>query len=80
MDIYLLDENFEIYGKPIDTFSSLTYTDRWSEDGDFKLVLPVGKYNDVKGASYVYVNGRTFEISTIKTKDLNANGELSRLS
>lgn len=77
MDIYLLDENFEIYGKPIDTFSSLTYTDRWSEDGDFKLVLPVEKYNDVKGAAYVYVNGRTFEISTIKTKDLNANGELS---
>lgn len=77
MDIFLLDENFEIYGKPIDTFSSLTYTDRWSADGDFKLVLPVEKYNDVKDAAYVYVNGRTFEISTIKTKDQNANGELS---
>jgi len=77
VDIYLLDSDFEIYGKPIDTFSSLSYTDKWSEDGDFKLVLPVEKYNDVKDAAYVYVNGRTFEISTIKTKDLSANGELS---
>lgn len=77
MDIFLLDADFEIYGKPIDTFSSLTYTDKWSEDGDFKLVLPVDKYNDVKDAKYIYVNGRTFEIATIKTKDLTANGELS---
>ena len=77
VDITLLDENFEVYGSPIDTFSALTYTDRWSADGDFKLILPVGKYNDVKDAAYVYVDGRTFEISDIKTKDRDANNQLT---
>lgn len=77
MDIKLYDENLEIYGKPIDTFSSLTYTDRWSADGDFKLVLPVEKYNDVKDAAYIYVDGRMFEIATINTKDASANNQLS---
>lgn len=77
VDIKLYDANLEIYGKPIDTFSSLTYTDRWSADGDFKLVLPVGKYNDVKDAAYIYVDGRMFEIATINTKDASANNQLS---
>jgi len=77
VDIKLYDANLEIYGKPIDTFSSLTYTDRWSADGDFKLVLPVEKYNDVKDAAYIFVDGRMFEISAINTKDASANNQLS---
>lgn len=77
MVIKLYDENFEIYGKPITVFSSLTYTDRWSADGDFKLIMPVTAYNDVKGAKYIYVDGRTFEISAINTSDKNANNELT---
>lgn len=77
MDIKLYDENLEIYGKPIDTFSSLTYTDRWSADGEFKLVLPVEKYNDVKDAAYLYVDGRMFEIATINTCDQSANNQLT---
>jgi len=77
VDIKLYDANLEIYGKPIDTFSSLTYTDRWNADGDFKLVLPVEKYNDVKDAAYIFVDGRMFEIATINTKDASANNQLS---
>lgn len=77
MDIKLYDANFETTGKVIDTFSSLSYTDRWNADGDFKLVLPVGEYNTVKEAKYVAVDGRTFEVSQINTADTSASNELT---
>ena len=77
MDIKLYDANFETTGKVIDTFSSLSYTDRWNADGDFKLVLPVGDYNTVKDAKYLSVDGRTFEISQINTADTSASDELT---
>jgi hypothetical protein len=77
VDIKLYDANFETTGKVIDTFSSLSYTDRWNADGDFKLVLPVGEYNTVKDAKYLAVNGRTFEISQINTADTSASDELT---
>ena len=77
MDIKLYDANFETTGKVIDTFSSLSYTDRWNADGDFKLVLPVSEYNTVKDAKYVAVDGRTFEISQINTADTSASNELT---
>lgn len=77
MDIKLYDANFETTGKVIDTFSSLSYTDRWNADGDFKLVLPVSEYNTVKDAKYLAVDGRTFEISQINTADTSASDELT---
>jgi hypothetical protein len=77
VDIKLYDANFETTGKVIDTFSSLSYTDRWNADGDFKLVLPVTEYNTVKDAKYLAVNGRTFEISQINTADTSASNELT---
>lgn len=77
MDIKLYDANFETTGKVIDTFSSLSYTDRWNADGDFKLVLPVGDYNTVKDAKYLSVDGRTYEISQINTADTSASNELT---
>ena len=77
MDIKLYDSNFETTGKVIDTFSSLSYTDRWNADGDFKLVLPVSEYNTVKDAKYVAVDGRTFEVSQINTADTSASDELT---
>ena len=77
MDIKLDDANFETTGKVIDTFSSLSYTDRWNADGDFKLVLPVSEYNTVKDAKYVAVDGRTFEVSQINTADTSASDELT---
>ena len=77
VDIKLYDANFETTGKVIDTFSSLSYTDRWNADGDFKLVLPVGDYNTVKDAKYLSVDGRTFEISQINTADASASNELT---
>lgn len=77
MDIKLYDANFETTGKVIDTFSSLSYTDRWNADGDFKLVLPVSEYNTVKDAKYVSVDGRTFEVSQINTADTSASDELT---
>lgn len=77
MDIKLYDANFETTGKVIDTFSSLSYTDRWNADGDFKLVLPVTEYNTVKDAKYLSVDGRTFEISQINTADTSASNELT---
>ena len=77
MDIKLYDANFETTGKVIDTFSSLSYTDRWNADGDFKLVLPVTEYNTVKDAKYVAVDGRTFEVSQINTADTSASNELT---
>lgn len=77
MDIKLYDANFETTGKVIDTFSSLSYTDRWDADGDFKLVLPVTEYNTVKDAKYLSVDGRTFEISQINTADTSASNELT---
>jgi len=77
VDIKLYDANFETTGKVIDTFSSLSYTDRWNADGDFKLVLPVSEYNTVKDAKYLAVDGRTFEISQINTADTSANDELT---
>lgn len=77
MDIKLYDANFDTTGKVIDTFSSLSYTDRWNADGDFNLVLPVSEYNTVKDAKYLAVNGRTFEISQINTADTSASNELT---
>jgi len=77
VDIKLYDANFETTGKVIDTFSSLSYTDRWNADGDFKLVLPVSEYNTVKDAKYLAVDGRTFEIPQLNTADTSASDELT---
>ena len=41
MDIFLLDSSFRNY-KLIEKYTSLLWTDRFREEGDFELVLPIG--------------------------------------
>ena len=40
MDIILLDADFQPCAHPIDTFSSLSYSDKWEAHGDFSVALP----------------------------------------
>ena len=40
MDIFLLDSSFRNY-KLIEKYTSLLWTDRFREEGDFELVLPI---------------------------------------
>lgn len=64
VDVYVLDSSFSIIGV-IDTYSSLIWTDRYDEAGDFELVVPadsnvlsllaIGNYLEKQDSEHVMI-------------------------
>lgn len=75
--VHFLDANYVPITQPIDTYSSLTYTPKWDEYGEFKFVSKPSLFASIKLAKRVMVNGKTFLLDNIKTKDASANDEMS---
>jgi len=76
MELKLLDENFEIMGDPIDNYTSLSYVDSWEENGSFVAVMPNDNFEAFTEASYVFFDGRTYEIEGIESGDeLTVSGQ-----
>mgnify|MGYP003369478194 CR=1 FL=1 len=68
MDIYLLDENFEII-KIIDIFYSLIWRRKYNEPGDFELHCAHDMFRDLASATYVYRSDRS-EIGLVENYGL----------
>lgn len=85
LEIRLLDENFEACCDPIDAFTSLSYSRKWSEDGDSKLVLSNDYFQSFMDATYASFDGLLYDIETVKSDDelqvsgRNLNCLLSRI-
>jgi hypothetical protein len=80
MVISFLDSTFTQICDPIDDFSSLSYTKtgcRWEEHGEFKLVMNPDYYATVSPAKYVAFDGLVFNVTNRKTKDEDADGQMS---
>jgi len=66
-EIRLLDANLEVYGDPIDSYTSFVYTEKWSDHDTFSATLPDEYFKDVKASKYIYFDGKTFKIESIKS-------------
>lgn len=80
MVVSFLDANFMPVRDPIEDYSSLSYTktgSRWEDHGEFKLVMSPDYFATVLPAKYVAFDGLVFNVTNRKTKDEDANGEMS---
>ncbi|MEA4869894.1 MAG: hypothetical protein VB062_04570 [Christensenella sp.] len=75
--VHILDANYIPITQPIDSYSSLSYEDKWDDYGSFKLVCSPSLFQDITPGKRVRVNGKTFLLDGIKTKDVTANKEMS---
>ena len=69
MDIYLLNDNFEIV-RIIDDFTSLIWHRRYYESGSFELHCVHTLFTDIAGASYICRPDRQ-EIGVIESYSLD---------
>lgn len=67
--ITLLDKNFAVVGDPIKAFESLSYSDAWEDHGALSLVVEKAEYPNIKLASWLMVDGRTYENETVFGSD-----------
>ena len=57
INLYILDEDFEIIDSPIDNFNSLIWNRDYYEAGDFQLVCDVIYMDALRRGGYIYNNG-----------------------
>lgn len=71
MDLYKLDSQFKVTGNPIEGWSSLVWTERYTEPGDFVLVSPNIDYcvTNIPIESLLAINGSS-EIMYVETHDI----------
>lgn len=75
--VHFLGADYKPITQPVDTYSSLSYEKKWDEYGNFKFVAAPSLFPSIKDAKRVRVNGNTFLLDNIITKDATANNELS---
>lgn len=54
MELYLLDKQMQICSMPLEDFTSLQWTENWSEPGKFDLRLDYRYFPEISRARYIY--------------------------
>lgn len=54
MYVTFCDKTFNVLSNPIDVFESLTWTQRWYEPGDFKIIMPMCHFAAAENAVFLY--------------------------
>ena len=78
MELFVLNENFEICGL-IDDFSSLVWNRKYYDCGNFKLQFDKRYYDQFQNAKYIYCN-KFEEVGIIETFDYKTNMQGSTIN
>lgn len=66
MEIWFLDDNFQISSMPIEDFSSFQWTENWNEPGSYILHLDFKYFPEIANSRYIY-NSEARKAATIET-------------
>ena len=66
MEIWFLDDYFQISSMPIEDFSSFEWTENWNEPGSYILYLDFKYFPEIANSRYIY-NSEARKAATIET-------------